>query len=60
MSRRPPTKRGPRTLAEWLALRLGCTEVEAEARLRASHRAAWRMSASADELAVDEATEATS
>ena len=60
MSRRPTPKRGPRGLVEWLAMRLGCTQVEAEARLLASRRAAWRMSASADELAVDAATEATS
>ena len=60
MSRRPTPKRGPRTLVEWLAARLGCAQVEAEARLLASRRAAWRMSASQEELAVDEATGAAS
>lgn len=43
-------------LARWLARRLGCTPHEAEQRLQASRRAAWRMVATADELAADEMT----
>lgn len=40
-------------LARWLARRLGCTPHEAEARLQASRRAAWRMVATPDELAAE-------
>ena len=40
-------------LAWWLAQRIGCTAPEAEARLLASRRAAWLMTASPEALAAD-------
>lgn len=41
-------------LAAWLAAHNRCTPAEADAQLRASQRAAWRMVASDAELALDQ------
>lgn len=52
-------RRKRETPAACLARTLGITRAEAERRLLASRKAAWRMQASAEEIEVEEAWMAT-